>query len=302
MHRPKLPANFPGDAESTELARTDSRDVWVAAIVVAAVACFYCLTLRAGHVWGDDFAHYILQARSLSEGRSIAANNYIVNPTTVYLAPKVVPPGLSVILIPVVRLFGVNLTPMKILLSLIVAGAWGVFYFLCRLYLSRLWSVAAVLIVSLNPLVIDMRDSVTPEKPYYLFSLLAIYWLTKAYWHAPQEEPLMKLAIPLGIILYAAYATRNLSVALFPAVPIFDWLRMRRMTRFPVVVLAVTGILGLIHTIILSTASGYGQLFSLSPSWIVRSAVAFAIELSRFWSNGYSAALGGLLAAVILLC
>jgi len=77
------------------------------------VAAFHIVTVRQGHIWGDDFAMYVHHAKNIVEGKPYTATGYLFDPS-ISVSPRMYPPVLPLFLAPVVRLFGLNLLPMKI--------------------------------------------------------------------------------------------------------------------------------------------------------------------------------------------
>jgi hypothetical protein len=280
----------------------DSRRTWLACGVFIMLAVLYIGTLRDGHRWGDDFAHYIMQAESIAKLEGITAPNYVVNPDVPTLAPQNVPPGASVLLAPVYKIWGLALTPMKIWFAVLTIAGFVVFYLFARLFLPSVWALAAVLISALNPTIFDSRDDITPEKPYYLLSFGCLYLMAKAYQKAgPRLRSSLCWGVPLGLLLYASYATRNLAVALIAALPIYDVIQRRRPSALMLVALSVTAVLGVVHTVAFSTAASYSSFFNFSPLWIASSSYQFVRTLVQFLHNGYSVLITVLLAAVFLL-
>src|SRR5438876_9591837 len=84
--------------------------------VAALIGLFYLATIRPGHAWGDDFAQYIHHARNLATGVPYAATGYIYNPYNPTTGPRTYPPGLPLLLAPVVKLTALELRPLTILI------------------------------------------------------------------------------------------------------------------------------------------------------------------------------------------
>src|SRR5689334_3374691 len=84
---------------------------------IAVILCWFFIavtfliqidTLYDGHNWGGDFAHYILSAKNLLDGRPY--NDHIMlNMTITY------PPGFPFLLMPLIKIFGINLKILKLL-------------------------------------------------------------------------------------------------------------------------------------------------------------------------------------------
>src|SRR3954451_7854426 len=121
------------------------------ALTFVVLAAIWLPTLRSGHPWGDDFAHYIMQGQRIASLRGLSATNYVANPLTPQLAPPNVPPGASVLLAPVLTWRGLDFGAMKLWFAGLALAGFGVFYLYCRLFLPRAWAIVAVLLSALNP-------------------------------------------------------------------------------------------------------------------------------------------------------
>jgi hypothetical protein len=77
------------------------------------LGAFYLTHLREGHAWGDDFALYILQAKNIATGHPLANTGYIFNPQRPVIGPAAYPPAFPLLLSPVYRIWGLNLSMMK---------------------------------------------------------------------------------------------------------------------------------------------------------------------------------------------
>src|SRR5512134_2976617 len=91
--------------------------------------------LRRGHEWGDDWAWYILQAKSIWEGTTAefmevsAFTNY---QSTTHLGPLAYPWGYPLILTPVYAIKGISPLALKLPALFFYAGFLVCFYFLVR--------------------------------------------------------------------------------------------------------------------------------------------------------------------------
>jgi hypothetical protein len=84
-------------------------------------------------VASGDWAHYLLHAKALVEGRPYGDTGYIYSPLNPFVGPRQQPPGLPLVLAPLVAIGGVH-SPLIKLLSLLSAGA---FLWLAARVLSR---------------------------------------------------------------------------------------------------------------------------------------------------------------------
>src|ERR1700748_2038347 len=60
-------------------------------ILLLIVAGFHILTVRQGHIWGDDFAMYVHHAKNIVEGRPYTATGYLFHPS-ISVSPRMYPP------------------------------------------------------------------------------------------------------------------------------------------------------------------------------------------------------------------
>src|SRR5512134_1998673 len=103
-------------------------------IILISIVIGAC-TLTRGHQWGDDFAWYILQAKSIVTGTTdefmevSAFTNY---ESTTHLGPLAYPWGYPLILAPVYALNGISPLALKLPGLVFYAGFLVCLYFLMR--------------------------------------------------------------------------------------------------------------------------------------------------------------------------
>ena len=176
-----------GDAETGrrgDIPASPCRRVTVSFLAVAAVlllvAVVHVLALRSGHAWGDDFAQYLMHARNLAEGRPYAATGYVYNPQEPAVGPPTYPPGTALILAPVYRLFGLNLTAMKAAMIACLLVFLGMVLLAFREELSLAERLILVLLLGLNPFLLEQSNSIGSHLPFLALFYLAIFLLGRA--------------------------------------------------------------------------------------------------------------------------
>jgi hypothetical protein len=135
-----------------------------------------------GHVWGDDYAAYISQAKSIVEGtidELIAINKHRVENSTLWIGPVVSPWGLSLLLSPIYYLFGLDIHVMKIYLVFFFLTSILAFFLLFKDTLSNAQNLLLVTVFGLNPWFFDYRDNVFSDMPYVFFSLLTLLFIKR---------------------------------------------------------------------------------------------------------------------------
>ena len=264
-----------------------------AAIVCALlIGMFYVATIRQGHDWGDDFSMYIRHAQNLARGQPYAETGYIYNPQNPAVGPRVYPPGFPLLLAPVVKVFGLDLRPMKILVTVFFAGSLLVMGSLFRNVLPTPSYVAAlVVIVGLNPFFWEFKDHVLSDLPFLFFVLLSLHLFTQADAPDASRRRQVTLAVMSGVAAYAAYATRSLALTLIPCFIAHDLSRYRRVTANAAVASAVAVALAGVQHVIWFHDSSYFDQLSNPVSAAQRNVPAYLQSLSDLWENGYSGSL-----------
>jgi len=174
-------------------------------------------TLTKGHDWGDDFASYIMQARSIVEGTErafVEANRFTVERSTRMVGPAAAPWGTPVLLAPLYRAFGANMLGLKSLnvacyLLFLVTLAIGLrkrhpFPFLALL----------VFFFAFNPAFLSYIDGVLSDIPFLLISTVCVFFIGRV---AVERRPLVNPALDgvlLGALLAAAFSIRTNGILL----------------------------------------------------------------------------------------
>ena len=170
----------------------------------------------------EDYAHYLLHAEAIAEGRPYTDIGFISTPLNPYIGPVAMPPGLPVLLAPIVALDGVR-SPMIPYFML----AWSVgFLAIATAYFRRrepLWLALAVGALSgLQPSVLHFSTQVLSDLPFCAM-IWTVILLTE------QESEPWSAARVLGITLagVAAISTRLAGISLIPAIAAFGILHFR---------------------------------------------------------------------------
>ena len=95
--------------------KTITEHICVMTILLAALV-LSCFRVHDGHGWGDDFAEYICQGLSLidnSQEKTIEVMEVMCSKSLPVLGPGNYPWGYPLLLLPILRLFGVNFIALK---------------------------------------------------------------------------------------------------------------------------------------------------------------------------------------------
>jgi 4-amino-4-deoxy-L-arabinose transferase-like glycosyltransferase len=138
--------------------------------------------LRRGHEWGDDWAWYILQAKSIWEGTTdkfmevSAFTNY---QSSTHLGPLAYPWGYPLILTPIYAIKGISPLALKLPSLLFYAGFLVCLYYLMRDRLPQTESLLIVSLFAFNPLLLRFLDQILSDIPFLFFSTLALLLITR---------------------------------------------------------------------------------------------------------------------------
>ena len=254
--------------------------------VAALLGLIYLATIRPGHRWGDDFAQYVHHAKNIATGVPYAETGYIYNPDNPSVGPRAYPPGFPVLLAPVVKLFGLDFRPMKVLVVVCFVGALLLIPVVFRRDLTTPYLIALILVVGLNPYFLDFKDDVLSDIPFLLLTLLGLYAFQRA--EEPDNRRRLAFAVAAGVATYAAVATRVLGVVLIPCFLLHDLVRTRRVSRMTSVTCGLAVFLIGVQYALGASDSSYLDQLSFSATTVARNAVDYARALSDLWDNGYT--------------
>lgn len=161
-------------------------------------------TLTRGHQWGDDFAWYILQAKSIVDGTTdefmeqSAFTNY---ESTLHLGPLAYPWGYPLILAPVYALKGISPLALKLPGLFFYAGFLVCLFLLVKDRLTRIESLLLVSLFAFNPLLLGFLDQILSDIPFLFFSTLTLLLTTREGKHGTVHYALIGASVFLTAIL-----------------------------------------------------------------------------------------------------
>lgn len=199
--------------------------------VVGLAVVLGCLSLTAGHNWGDDFALYVRQAQSLAEGTAAHfadANRFTNEHTVVALGPLAYPWGYPLLLSPVYAVFGLNFIAFK---AVNVAGYAAALLCLGALFAPRLPRPLFLLMLGLfavSPAMLGALDNVLSDIPFMAVSLLGLALLDRLF-VAEAGGPYRRWLLGLtGAAVGFAALVRTNGMLLFPVLLLCQVVAARR--------------------------------------------------------------------------
>jgi hypothetical protein len=250
-----------------------------AIVWILVVAFVQILTLREGHLWGGDFALFLLHAQNLVEGIPYAATGYIPSP---YYGPPTYPPGFPLLIAPVYALFGMDIQAMKLVIVVSYAVALWFVYRLLAIEGGAKLALFVIAVLGLNPWFWDYKDELISDIPFFMFTAMALLATRWAHGADLSLRGRIGAGILLAILIYLAYATRSIGLMLAPAALAF--LILNRQPRFTLAATTalVFGLLFVAHEFLMDSTGGYESYFTLDPR-IIAGNLLLAVKMISGW-------------------
>lgn len=137
--------------------------------------------LTRGHEWGDDFASYIMQAKSILNGTTqefIQQNAFTIFESSSQIGPVAYPWGYPLVLAPMYAVKGNHPLALKLPGLFFFGGFLVCLYLLARNRLAWTESLLLVSLFAFNPMLIDFLDQILSDIPFLFFSTLALVLMT----------------------------------------------------------------------------------------------------------------------------
>ena len=260
---------------------------WILPGLLLLVGLYWSLTFREGHGWGGDFSLYIHHAINLLNGFPYGDTGYILNPAVPIVSPQNYPPVFPLLLAPVIFLFGLNLTALKMVVVVCFVLFLAVFTALIKRELPLLYLCAVIIVLGFNPYLWDFKDDIRSDIPFLLFVYVALYLIYHVPPHKRQERGAVAPAILTGLFFYLAYGTRTAGIVLPACLVGLDLLQQRKITRFTLVAELVIA-LGIIGQKLLFPSTDYAAQYTFDPAANLGHIIPYVKSTSVLWDNGYN--------------
>jgi len=184
--------------------------------------------LTRGHDWGDDFAWYILQAKSVVEGsidEFVETSVFTNTESTTYVGPTAYPWGYPLLLTPVYAIKGIHPLFLKLPAIFLYAGFLICMYLLAKVRFSKNESLLIVCLFAFNPMLLQFLDQILSDIPFLFFSTLSLWLIIKDQRRSTFHSILIGTSIFFVVFMRA---TGILLLGCFLIVAFFELLRERR--------------------------------------------------------------------------
>ena len=180
------------------------------------------LSQENGHGWGDDFALYINQARGLTDGtlwNVVRDNRYALdNSAWNYFSPTAYPWGLPLLLAPIVAVWGINFSLLKLVPTLGYIAATMATLNIARHRFGPLTATATTVVVALNPWFISATGAVLSDLVFLGFALTAVVFLDHSVEKRDVFTPGRNALIITAVLIALAFHVRRDALGLIPAI------------------------------------------------------------------------------------
>ena len=206
----------------TDLALTDRKKLVIVGFIVFVVTmAISSIGIKNTHSWGGDFSQYIAQARAIVEGDINgwhARHSYTMDHSWDGLGSDSYPWLTPILIAPIYAIWGLNYIPYQLFMSFCFAiTILSLFIFLVRrkFDLGIILLICSAVVFNLN--LLTCTKNVLSEIPCLMFTVIS--WLVIDLY---MEKRSCKNAILVGLLVYAAFATRTMALALIASLGIVD--------------------------------------------------------------------------------
>lgn len=256
-------------------------------LIIGIAIIFHVMTIRQGHPWGGDFSLYIAHARNIVQGTPYAETGYIYNPQRSQLSPETYPPVFPLLLVPIYKVFGLNLYAIRVYLLLLFMVFLYIFYQYSKDRLSfRSSLMGALALVAFSPWVRPIKDEVYSEIPFLLFLYAALMLLDRLNKIENWDYRQWFHPVFAGLTIYLAYGTRSVGLLLIPALIGKDLINFRTIRPSSIIVIMVftAGCL-MQNTFIHSDKTYVDTLMLLDSQIILDNAYYYLLMIRYSWVN-----------------
>jgi 4-amino-4-deoxy-L-arabinose transferase-like glycosyltransferase len=191
------------------------RSLFILGLIVLASGTLSFFTLTRGHLWWDDFASYVMQAKSIlawTMDDFIRRNAFTVQNSSYPPGPLAYPWGFPLLLAPVYAVFGLNPLALKLVSLGFYAIFLVAFYFLARTRLADTESLLLTGVLSVLPVLLAANDLIQSDIPFLAFSTLSVVLADR--FSRSAKSPAFAMGIALGAAMSMALFIRTTGILL----------------------------------------------------------------------------------------
>jgi hypothetical protein len=202
-----------GDVELEEV-MTNRKDLfWLGLIVLLSTMLSFAM-LSQGHGWGDDFAGYLSQAKSITTWTMrnyVRENEFTISQSSYPIGPYAYPWGYPLLLAPAYSLAGLQPLYLKLVSVICYSGFLVILFLLARMHLASLDSLIVTCVFAFNPVLLGFQNEISADIPFLCFSMLSMFLIDKL----TDQMDSNKNAILTGSFIFLSWFIRSNGLLLF---------------------------------------------------------------------------------------
>jgi hypothetical protein len=204
---------------------------WPMLFVTIGVWWLAVLHHHHGISWGDDFALYLRQARSVFDGNMgqvVSDNRFnVLNAAKPGFSPIAYPWGWPLLLSPFVRMWGLDYDRLKWLEVACLCGFLWVFHSLLQRRCSRWMALGVVAAVGTTTAYLAHTDFLLSEYPYMFAAAFTLWWLDRCRRNGALDLANRRQLVTLGLLAVAVFNIRREGLAIIIAIAATQALDLR---------------------------------------------------------------------------
>ena len=203
------------------------KSIIVLSLILLASALLGSSVLTRGHFWGDDFATYIMQAKSIltdNMDEFVTANTFTVTQSSQQIGPAAYPWGFPLMLTPVYALIGLSPLALKLPGLMAYLAFLLIFFFFAKRHFTLIESLLAVSLFAFNPELLRFLDNILSDIPFLFLSTLSLL-LADLYIRETNQKRRWILAAITGAVVFTAYFVRTQGLILLASMLLFQAIR-----------------------------------------------------------------------------
>ena len=249
--------------------------------------------LNNGHSWGDDFASYVMQSKSILDGtmeKFIEHNTFTITRSSSQLGPIAYPWGTPLILSPFYAMCGVNPICLKIPNLISYIAFLIVYFLLLRRYFTVTESLLAISLFSFNFTMLSFLNNIGSDIPFMFVSTTFIF-LVNSYHDMNLQENSTLYYITVGVVCFIAFFIRTLGVLflvsflLYQVILFFQAKRSQDIVKGAIIPIFSFTVLVLIASLIFpdGQSSYFAQYAGFRQDTIGQNFIGYVRELVMFF-------------------
>lgn len=212
-------------------------------VIVLTTMAAYAATMRGGMNWqADDQGMYLMHAQNILAGHPYAQTNYVFNPDTSLVGPRLYPPVWPALLAIPLALHDGNIEVVKYYMILLFGGILILTYMLARPRLDAKTALLPVIGLAISPWLWQYKENLLSELPFLFFTLAALVTLENIDARRRSREARMVWGVVAGLLIALACGTRSVGIVLMPTLVFYDLVKFRRLRLNTLWILMVSAI------------------------------------------------------------